>query len=204
MKKNLILLCLCMCTLLFCSCGEYCRWNRHFELIGEWESFDEILKNSRLTFYKDGTCLLENVPIKQREDESEHYTLRCIGNKESIEKIESLDKWNFHGYWKVEEIIYSGYFSWEPNHYDYRILISPHPELLGPEQERDSLINCTNADDAFYLSIKANTATIIPPARLVFLYFEGCYFENILVYDKKIARINNISRRLKNKKFGDE
>jgi hypothetical protein len=106
MKKTSIVAYLCMSILFLCSC-EFTKWDNYEDLVGEWHSNDPFIKKSKLIFYKDGTCVVENVPIKEVDPwKNEHYSLlwkEGRGNKKFQEKVKTMDNWNFHGYWVVKE-----------------------------------------------------------------------------------------------------
>ena len=185
MKRSSIIVFLCMSIFMLCSC-EFTKWDNYEELVGEWESNYPFLKGSKLTFYGDGTCIVENVPIEETDPNpwGEHYYSLFwsrIGNEKTEEKVQSLDKWNFQGYWKVKEDTL--YYKSKP-YYRYRIKMSPHLEMLETVQERDSFLNHTNADDAFLVQVDAWTISVFPTACLHYLSFftydpdvEYCFFK---------------------------
>ena len=171
------------CILLFCSC-EY-KWEKYDELVGEWTSNYSFLKGSKLIFYADGTCSVENVPTKEIDPWGNiDYSLfwwKARGNERFQKRMASMDKWNFQGYWKIKEDTL--YYKSEP-YYRYRVQISPHKEILGTEQERDSFMNNSNADDVFWVEMDAWAITYFPPARLQYLSFytrdpdnDYCFFK---------------------------
>jgi hypothetical protein len=172
MKKTSIVAYLCMSILFLCSC-EFTKWDNYEDLVGEWHSNDPFIKKSKLIFYKDGTCVVENVPIKEVDPwKNEHYSLlwkEGRGNKKFQEKVKTMDNWNFHGYWVVKEDTL--YDPLKQPYYRYKIWMSPYQEMLGTDQMRDSFMNYTDVDDAFWVSIDAWTDSFFPPARLHYLSF---------------------------------
>ncbi len=184
MKRTTIMVFLCMNILIFCSC-EFTKWDTYDDIVGEWVSLYPFIKNSKLIFYEDGTCIVENVPIKETDPWGGYeYTLfwwESRGNKGFQEKVQNMDSWNFQGYWKIKEDTL--YYKSKP-YYRYHVLMSPHLEMLGTEQVRDSFMQYTDVDDAFLVSIDAWTESFFPPATLHYLSFytrdpdnDFCYFK---------------------------
>lgn len=170
MKRTTITTFLFMCILFLCSC-EFTKWDNYKELVGEWHSYDPFIKDSELIFFEDGTCIVKNVPIKEVGYFRDFYTFfwrEGRGNKKFQEKVQNMDSWNFHGYWKVKEDTL--YYKSKP-YYRYHIRMSPYLEILGTEQMRDSFMNYTDVDDAFWVEIDAWTPYLVPPARLQYLSF---------------------------------
>jgi len=183
---------------MLCSC-EFTKWDNYEELVGEWDSNYPFLKGSKLTFYGDGTCIVENVPIKETDrtflDDVYYYSLfwRGYGNEKTKEKVKSMDKWNFQGYWKVKEDTF--YYKSEP-YYRYRIQMSPHLEMLDVQQ-RDSFRNHTNADDAFRVEIDAWTISLFPPACLQYLSFYTCDPDIEYCFFSKKSKLSRMIQRFK-------
>ena len=202
MKRSSIIVFLCMSIFMLCSC-EFTKWDNYEELAGEWYcDYPPFMKGSKLMFNADGTCSVENVPTKDahRGLWEEYYTLfwwKARGNERFQKKMESMDKWNFQGYWKVIEDTL--YYRSKP-YYRYRVQISPHKEILGTEQERNSFMNNTNADDAFWVELDAWADTFFPPARLHCLSFytydpdvECCFFKK----NKRSRIIQRLKERIR-------
>ena len=195
MKRTTIMVFLCMNILIFCSC-EFTKWDTYDDIVGEWVSLYPFIKNSKLIFYEDGTCIVENVPIKETDPfGDDHYTLFWYeyGNEKTKEKVKSMDKWNFYGYWKViEDTLYDDVF--KRPYYRYRIQMSPHLELLETKQARDSFLNHTHADDAFWVHVDAWTDSFFPPARLHNLSFYTRDPDNEYCFSKKTGLLRIIQR----------
>lgn len=184
MKKISIIVFLCMSVFVLYSC-EFSKWDNYEELAGEWRCTLPFLQASKFIFYEDGTCIVENVPIRETDSwGNDLYTLKWYGNEKTEKNVQSMDKWNFHGYWKVKEDTLYGSISKRP-YYRYRIRMSPHLEMLETEQVCDSFINHTNVDDAFLASIDAWTISLFPPARLQYLSFYTTDPDNDFCYSKQ-------------------
>lgn len=171
MKTVYVYIYICIC-MIFCSC-VYTKWDDQTELIGEWEAFSgDFCAGARISLSEDGTCKVSGIPTyKMLYSGKPHPTLRWEGSELFKEKYSLLESWDFSGYWKLEEDTISDLFS-IPS-YKYSIRMSPHKELLGTKQERDSFMNSTNAEDAFWVKIYAITQSVFfPPAHLQYLYFE--------------------------------
>ncbi len=184
-----------MSIFMLCSC-EFTKWDTYDDIVGEWVSLYPFIKNSKLIFYEDGTCIVENVPIKETDSfGDDHYTLFWYeyGNEKTKEKVKSMDKWNFYGYWKViEDTLYDDVF--KRPYYRYRIQMSPHLELLETKQARDSFLNHTHADDAFWVHVDAWTDSFFPPARLHNLSFYTRDPDNEYCFSKKTGLLRMIQR----------
>lgn len=165
MKRILFLTCL-FASMLFCSC-EY-RWENREDLIGEWGSSYRFLRGARFIFYEDGTCEVKCVPTKEYIHWDTVSTLPWDGSEKFQEIYPNLERWDFSGYWAVvEDTLYSKHSS-KP-YYRYKIRMSPYREMLGTKQLRDSFMNSTNAEDAFWVTIDAWMA--LTSARLQCLSF---------------------------------
>ena len=204
MKRTTIMVFLCMNIFILCSC-EFTKWDTYDDIVGEWVSLYPLIKNSKLIFYEDGTCIVENVPIKETDPLGyDYYTLFWYeyGNEKTKEKVKSLDKWNFHGYWKVKEDTLYEFGNPKRPYYRYRIQMSPHLELLETEQACDSFLNHTHADDAFLVHVDAWTNSFFPPARLHNLSFYTRDPDNDYWFSKEtgLFRILRMIKRYKERK----
>lgn len=157
-------------SILLCSCSVT-KWDNQEELIGEWEtSWPPFMKDAKIIFYEDGTCDIKDVPTRDTSFEDPFSTtLKWFGSEKFKEKQINIDKWNFGGYWKVKEDTFYDIIGQQ--YYRYRIQMSPYPEMIGTNQERDSFMKRPDVEDAFGIEIGAWTESLFPPARLHYLYY---------------------------------
>ncbi len=167
MQKLYLFLCVAAC-IIFGSCS-FTKWDNYEELVGEWESPYEFCKGSKFIFNEDGTCQVIDIPANKMYFNEPHTTLIWDGNEQFKEKFCNIEKWNFSGYWVVEED--TTYDSFTKPYYRYNIRMSPYREMLRTKHERDSFMNNTNVEDAFWIKIMTWTQSPFPPARLQYLYF---------------------------------
>ena len=178
------------CLCISCISCSYSKWDNYEELVGEWESPYEFCKGAKFIFNEDGTCEVINVPVRDTSASVDLFNNRPItlawrGNMSFKEKFLQLEMWNFSGYWAVKEDTFAGGFP-NPYYYRYWILMSPHQEMLGTKQMRDSFMNCTNVEDAYSIGIEAWTESLFfPPARLYYLYFYVADPDNDFTFHKK-------------------
>lgn len=169
MQKLYLFLCVVAC-IIFGSCS-FTKWDNYKELVGEWESPWDFCKGSKFIFNEDGTCQVIDVPMRGKDPNpfgNPYYTLALNGSKKFKEKLPQQEKWNFSGYWAVEE---DTFYCFSLPYYRYWIVMSPYREMLGTDQECDSFISRNNAEDVFYVSIDAWTQSFFPPACLHYLTF---------------------------------
>lgn len=167
MKKLIIYICICSSALLYTSCVAT-KWENQEDLIGEWYSVAK--DGAKIVFNADSTCEVINLPTKVPYFETMLSPVEWNGAYLfKTTHYDSLESWNFSGYYEVKErVLYN------PNgspYYRYYIIMSPHREMVGSDQERRTFMHNSNAEDLYWIKVQAWTETFFTrKARVHYLY----------------------------------